>query len=453
MWAVSGKRLARTVFDSGGKCEWSQASWRRKHRLHRGHLAAERAGILHVLYDETGRKRTATREDVTVPTIALMLESDGPGGAEQVLLHLAEEMHGRGHEVVPVGPANGCGWLGEEFRNRGFDPATFRLRWPIDPACVTGLVRLFRDRRVELAHSHEFTMAVYGAAAARATGIPNIITMHGGKGWTKRWRRRLAMRWAFRASSGMVAVSDSTRLELVRVLGTSRGIDVVPNGVSRRLGDRESLRRELGLPADDVLVVAVGNLYPVKGHANLLRALAGVRVELRWRLVIAGRGEEERRLLMLASDLGILDRVHLLGYRADIPDILAAADVFAMPSLSEGLPLALIEAMFAARAIVASGVGGIPDALEHGREGILVPAGDIDALGTALQECLSDPDLRTKMGTAAQQRAEVHFTTTRMADQYERLYRRCLTSQGHGGPPPTAPDESSGDPRARQTSG
>jgi glycosyltransferase involved in cell wall biosynthesis len=101
-------------------------------------------------------------------TVALMLESDGPGGAERVLIQLAEELRARGHEVVPVGPSDGCGWLAGEFRERGYNPEVFENRWPVfDPLCVAGLVRKFRRRAVDVVHSHEFTMAVYGAAAAR----------------------------------------------------------------------------------------------------------------------------------------------------------------------------------------------------------------------------------------------------------------------------------------------
>jgi glycosyltransferase involved in cell wall biosynthesis len=359
-------------------------------------------------------------------TIALMLESDGPGGAEQMLIHLAEELRRRGHEVVPVGPAAGCGWLAAEFRGRGFDPATFRLRRAIDPACVTGLVQLFGERRVELVHSHEFTMAVYGAAAARRAGIPHLITMHGGRGASARWRRRVALRWASCASGGVVAVSGPTREELQRFLGASRRIEVVANGVPRREGNRERFRRELGIGDSGALVVSVGNLYPVKGHEVLVRALAAVATDPPWRLAIAGRGEEDQRLRVMAEASGAAGRVHLLGYRADIPDILAGADIFAMPSLSEGLPLALIEAMFAARAIVASKVGGIPDAMEDGREGLLVPPGDAVALGAALQRLISSAELRASLGAAAQRRAESGFTTARMADQYEEIYRSLL---------------------------
>ena len=123
--------------------------------------------------------------DVRPRRIALPLESDGPGGAETMLIQFAEELRRRGHHVMPVNPAAGCGWLGGEFRRRGFTPATFELHRALDPGTVRGLVRLFRSERIDLVHSHEFTMAVYGALAARWLGIPHVITMHGSQSMLK----------------------------------------------------------------------------------------------------------------------------------------------------------------------------------------------------------------------------------------------------------------------------
>ncbi len=358
--------------------------------------------------------------------IALLLESDGPGGAEYMLLHLAEELRRRGHDVLPVGPADRSGWLGERLRERGFQPATFRLRGPLDLRCLIGLVRLFRRRGVEVVHSHEFALAVYGAAAARIAGATHVITMHGGRYWAGRWRRRAVLRWAFRRSSGVVAVSRATRTDLVRTLGlgTDR-IEVIPNGTPPRAGRGEAVRGELGVEPDEPLVVAVGNLYPVKGHAVLLNALGRLRrsdPELSWTLAVAGRGEEEDRLRDRAEEWGIGDRVHFLGFRDDVGDLLAAAQVYAMPSLSEGLPLALLEAMHAGTAIVASGVGGIPEAVTAGREAFLVPPGDDEAMAAGLRAVLGDPGLRRRLSAAARVRARERFSVGVMTDAYERLY-------------------------------
>ena len=124
--------------------------------------------------------------------IALMLETDGPGGAEVVVFQLAEELRRRGHVVVPVGPEQGVGWLRGKFLAAGFTPEAFRLRRPLDPVCLRDLRRMLVRQEIDVVHSHEFTMSVYGAVAARTAGVPHIITMHGNQTMTAAWRRRVA---------------------------------------------------------------------------------------------------------------------------------------------------------------------------------------------------------------------------------------------------------------------
>jgi glycosyltransferase involved in cell wall biosynthesis len=366
--------------------------------------------------------------------IALMLETDGPGGAETVLLQLAEELRRRGHDVMPVGPASGCGWLGGEFAARGFTPRTFELRHPIDWRCVTSLTALMRGHGTQLVHSHEFTMAVYGSVAARRAGAGHVITMHGGRYYAEAWRRRAALRWAMKRSAATTAVSGATAADLRRTLGVpDDAVRIVPNGIRMPSGRREKVRRELNVPDDELVIVAIGNLYPVKGHAVLLRALAELEEQggaPRWRLAIAGRGEDEQRLRSIADDAGIASRIHLLGFRSDAPDILAAGDVFVLPSLSEGLPLALIEAMATGLAIVASDVGGIPEVVARGQEALLVPAASPTALTAAIRALLDDPVRRAALGAAAQRRAHRDFSVTSMTDAYEALYRRAAAGWG-----------------------
>ena len=157
-----------------------------------------------------------------------------------------------------------------------------------------------------------------------------------------------------------------------------------------------------------------------------LGALYARRPELEWRLAIAGRGEEEAALSELAGELGLSRRIHLLGYRSDIADVLAAADVFVMPSLSEGLPLALLEAMFAAKPVVASDVGGIPEVVRAGQEALLVPPGNAEALEKAIETVLSDSSLRDALGAAARRRVEARYTVAAMTDAYEELYLKAV---------------------------
>jgi glycosyltransferase involved in cell wall biosynthesis len=352
-----------------------------------------------------------------------------------MLLNLGEELRRHGHEVLPIGPADKSGWLAAQFRERGFVPESYVLRRALDPACARQITGILRSNGIHVAHSHEFGMGVYGAVAARRAGSRHIITMHGGRYYAERGRRRAALRWAARRSAALVAVSEATARDLRTTLRLSDdAVQVVHNGIPFREGNRSSLRSELALAADDLLIVAVGNLYPVKGHAVLLRALgelrrSGTTASVPWRLAIAGRGEEEEKLRMLAADQGIADRVALLGFRKDVPDILAAADVFVMPSLSEGLPLALVEAMAAGLPVVVSDVGGVSEVAVAGREAILVPPGDPARLAAGVATLLRDSGARSALGTAAHERAVRDFSVSTMCEAYERLYRGAAVSR------------------------
>lgn len=358
--------------------------------------------------------------------VALMLESDGPGGAEVMLLHLAEELRRRGHVVVPVGPEAGSGWLAARFRERGFEPATFTLRSPIDVRCWRGLVSLLRDRRIDVVHSHEFTMGVYGGFAANSLSLPHVITMHGSRYYAERWRRRAALRWAASQSRALIGVSDATADDLRRTLpSVADRVCVVPNGIPFVSGNRASARASLGLGDGNRLILSVGNLYPVKGHDVLLRALAliaGDSAASAWSVAIAGRGDAESSLRQLANELGIAERVQFLGLRSDVPDLLAAADLFVLPSRSEGLPLALIEAMGASLPIVSTDVGGIAEVVARDVEARLVRPENPAELALALTDLIGDPERRQALGRAARERAIMTYGVASMVDRYEALY-------------------------------
>jgi len=362
--------------------------------------------------------------------IAMMIESDGPGGAEMMVFRLSEELRRRGHTVVPVGPRNGTGWMGDMFRTAGFSQETFWLKSPIDAGCVGRLMQLFRRHKIDVVHSHEFTMGVYGSAAARLLAIPHIFTMHGGLTVTKALRRRIALRWAIRQSGEAVAVSNATRDAFAHDLGLRKSeFTVVHNGVPAKPGNPERVRREFGCREGETVILAVGNLERNKNHRMLLEALVRLQddgLSVPWRLIIAaGRGGDEHHyLLEYVRAQGLDDRVHIALGRDDITDLQALADVFVMPSLWEGLPMALLEAMVAGKAIVASETAGIPEAIANGRDGLLVPPGNLDALAEGLRTLLTDPRRRRELAAAASARAHREFTVQVMADRYLAMYRR-----------------------------
>lgn len=359
--------------------------------------------------------------------IALLLESDGPGGAERMLLHLAAALRARGHNVFPVGPGKGCGWLADQFRRYGFTPQFFHLRAALDPICVAELAYLLKRNKIDIVHSHEFTMAVYGSAAAQLTRLPHVITMHGGDYFSRAMRRRKLLRWACLRSQAVVSVSNASRSVLSEALGLPESsVTVVHNGITFIPGDPIAVRKEIKSTPYESIIVSIGNLYPVKGHSVLLKALAELNTldpDFKWRLLIVGRGMEEAKLREIAADNHMSDRVHLLGYRNDIDNILAAANVTVLPSLSEGLPVALLEAMFAGKPIIASNTGGIPEVVKHELNAILVPPGDSTALAKELQTMLKNSEMRLRLGNAAQKRAKESFSIDHMVNAYESVYQ------------------------------
>jgi glycosyltransferase involved in cell wall biosynthesis len=359
-------------------------------------------------------------------TIAQMLESGGPGGAETVLLQLSDELRARGHTIVPVRMPDGETWLNGQLAERGLPHEEFHLDRPVDLPAVKRLDAILRARRVDAVHSHEFTMAVYGAAAARRLGVPHVITMHGNQTMADKLRRRVALRWAYRRSRAVVAVSQATRKDLLERLGPGAGeITVIPNGVPARPGEASGPRAEFGIQPDEVVILAVGNLSKRKGHIILLQAMARLQragLKAPWRVIIAGRGDEHDALQAFAREEGMADRVHLAGHRDDIPDLQEAAHILCMPSLWEGLPLAVLEGMHAGNCIVATRTSGIPEAIDSEENGLLVEPGNPEDLADALKRVLEDMDLRGRLSAAALDTARSRFSIAGMADRYEALY-------------------------------
>ena len=361
--------------------------------------------------------------------IAQLIESDGPGGAERMVVEVATSLAAAGCPGVVFVPANAEGWIERELAGSGVTVEHFRLKRPFSPRFSRELAATFRRHNISLAHSHEFSMGVYGAWAARRAGIPHLLTMHGGRYYAGRPVRRGALGIAARASGGIVAVSAELADHLSRDLRFPRDrIAVIMNGVRQRPLPAVTVRGELGLGPSDPLLLAMGNLYPVKGHRHLLSAAARLRERHpALHVAIAGRGECAAALEAQARELGFPERVHLLGFRSDIATLLAGATVFVHPSLSEGLPLAILEAMFAARPIVASNVGEIGKVL-GADAGTLVPPGDESALASAIDGLLNDPARARAMGERAAQRAAAEYSLAKAVARYADLYANLLSS-------------------------
>ncbi|HVT38517.1 MAG TPA: glycosyltransferase family 4 protein [Gemmatimonadaceae bacterium] len=362
--------------------------------------------------------------------IAQLIEVDEPGGAERMVADLATELARGGSPEVVFLPRNGEGWLATQIDSRDVTVEYFQLDRPFSPRFARKLADRFVSQRISLAHSHEFGMAVYGAWAARRAGIPHVITMHGSRYYAGRLQRRLAMRLAIASSSAVVAVSHALAEHLSRDLLMPRDrVSFIANGVRRSPISSSTLRSELGLSTGSQLLLSVGSLFPVKGHCYLIDAVAALaELHSNVHVALAGTGHMAQKLSEQARELGIAERVHMLGLRSDVPNLLAGADVFVLPSLSEGLPLALLEAMFAGRPIVATDVGEVRSVL-GGDAGLLVPPGDGQALAAAISQFLLDPDAGRDCGRRAASRAAGAYSLERMVERYASIYSKLLASR------------------------
>jgi glycosyltransferase involved in cell wall biosynthesis len=298
-----------------------------------------------------------------------------------------------------------------------------------DVGVLGRLLEVIEAHKITLIHAHEFYMSVVGAMASLMTGIPLVVTLHGKNYYPDRRRRRAAFRLVARRAAGFVTVSQDLRRFFCRTTGTPADrVRVIYNGIrvhGRAHPERTSgLRDSLGIPRDASIVGTVGNLYPVKGHVHLIRAARIVLSEHpALHVVVLGRGALCDALTTEARMLGISDRIHLLGYREDVSDWLGTMDIFTLPSLSEGLPLSLLEAMAAGVPPVVTEVGGMPEVVRDGETGFIVPPADGAALADRISFLLRNPALATKIGSAARDRVREQFTLDRMIADYDNVYR------------------------------
>jgi glycosyltransferase involved in cell wall biosynthesis len=232
---------------------------------------------------------------------------------------------------------------------------------------------------------------------------------------------------AFRLGVRPVAISVGLQADVQRTYGTG-SVAMVPNGIpTQRFQHSEEarikVRESLQVRPGDVLLIAIGSLWPVKNHADLIRAMAGLsKTHSNLKLILAGVGILQDELVRLRDELNLGDSVKFLGVRQDVEDLLSGADVFVMPSLAEGNPLSLMEAMASGLPVVASAVGGIPDLIDDGVNGYLVKPRDVDQLSEAIGRLAADEDLRRGIGARNSEKAVREFDIGLMADRYWELY-------------------------------
>jgi glycosyltransferase involved in cell wall biosynthesis len=334
----------------------------------------------------------------------------------QFLLPLMRAMRARGHEVIGV-----CadGPFLDVPRAEGFRIEALKLERSVSLSAhwraFRALVRLFRAERPDLVHAHMPISGFLARMAAWWVGVPRIAyTGHGfWFNFPGSWPRSVigfAMEWlAARVTGTFLTVSEAEAHDARRLL-IHRGAVAVGNGrdPARFRADpaaRERIRAALGVPVGQVVVLAVSRLVWHKGYPELavaIRMVPGAALWVAGERLTSDRGPDMAALL---RDAGLGERFRLLGYREDVPDLMAAADIFVLPSRFEGLPMSVIEAMLTGLPVVATDVRGPAEQVVHEVTGLLVPPGDASALATALQRLVADASLRARMGVAGRERA------------------------------------------------
>ncbi len=323
--------------------------------------------------------------------------SSGIGGAENHLIDLAVGQLREGLEVAVACPDRGE--LARSLRQRGISVYPWAASSRYNPLTGLALRRLFNRLKPTLVHAHMSKAAWLCGHAARGLGLPVVATAH-----------TLVKGAHFSRCEAVICVSQAVLDSLLRQGYPRNRSRLIHNTVelTRFRPDlaRPEILSELGLaPGEEVCTfIQVGRLEPVKNHEATLEAMGMVVGSgLACRLLVIGDGTLRANLERRAQTLGLTDKVHFLGFRADVEHLLALADVFLMPSLKEGLPLALLEAMACGVVPVAARVGGIPEVIEDGLGGILIAPGDINELAQAMLKLGRDKALRAAMAARSRE--------------------------------------------------
>lgn len=356
-----------------------------------------------------------TRRDSRL-RICHILSSLQVGGAERIALRLAQ-VQARTHDVSLVA-----------MRGGPLEVEAHRLGLPV----MAGHGSLWRIRLqfakhfalhgYDVVNSHNRHAQKYAVFGRRSAVV---MTLHA--------ECREDYGWALRRPwlDGVIAVSSRAADVFCQVhpdLAGKYPIEAIENGVAEEptTRSRDAVRSDLGI-RDEVVLVVVARLDPFKDLGTLLRAFALCRPSERpVRLLMVGEGPCRGELEALARTLELGNTVTFLGYRSDIGDVLSAADLFVLSSRTEGMPISVLEAMASSLPVVATAVGGVPELVEQGVTGLLVPPGDPSALADAILTVVSDAHTRNVMGAAGRERVVSRFTLQAMAARYEAFYLRAI---------------------------
>lgn len=369
---------------------------------------------------------------MTQSCILHLLSSEGLFGAEMVSLVIADELERFGFKPI-IGVIknayNPHTELMDEAAERGLRSVAFPCRWRFDWSTASHIRRFIKREGVDLIHSHGYKSNLF-AILGSPTDLPKVTTNHN---WlTNEWRLKLYCfldsLW-IRRFDRIITVSDQIRSDMIGKGVPARKISVIDNGVEIHkfsVGKASSqLRHEIGIKGDDFVIGTVGNLNWEKGHVYLIDAANQIlNAYNKAKFLVVGDGELRRDLEQRVVRLGLAKKFIFTGIRRNIPELLGVMDIFVLSSIREGLPMVLLEAMAAGKAIVSTRVGAIPKVLEDRVDGMLIEPMNSEALGSSVIELMMSDGLISVMGERARRKVADQYSSTLMADKYIQIYRK-----------------------------
>lgn len=357
-----------------------------------------------------------------------VLANLGAGGAERMAVHILLGLDRRRFEPAVVAYSARYGSDLEQHLDRAGVKTWFLGKGPgFDPRTYYHLHRVFKEFHPDIVHTHVHVMRYAFPSLMYFKPRVMVHTVHNIAECEIEPRARWLQHLAYRRGVIPVAVAREVAATVEHVYGIGN-CRVVWNCIPTELYGspqvpREVWRAKQGFLEDDILFICVARFATQKNHALMISAFArGPAANPKAHLVLAGQGVLRAELQVHVNELGLTNRVHFLGLRRDIPDVLGAADIFVLSSDYEGNPLSVIEAMAAGLPVVSTAVGGVPELLQNGKEGFIVQPGRVEEFSEAMVTLLNDSTLRRTMGTAAAVRARENFDVSAMVRAYEELY-------------------------------
>lgn len=353
------------------------------------------------------------------------------GGAERVAINIAANLDPQKFDPMIL-TLERLGPFSEILDRRGIEYTSLFKKPGNRLSTFFGIAGQIREKKIDIVTTHNYGALYYGSLGSRMGGCSRLLHVDHNRMYASKRRLLIPHKLPASLAYKLIAVSKEIKTYLIGQEGIDpQRIEIISNGIDEALFagdfDKKHIKARLGIPEDRIVIGTGARLVPEKGLAHLLDAVSLLRKKRGdFLLVIVGDGPLRNDLERKARDKGLGSHVTFLGQRTDLHEIIRVFDVYVLSSVSEGLPLSLLEAMAAKKAIVASSVGGIPDVIMSGHNGLLVPPGKPEALADAVEYLMDNPLKRSMLGISAYEGFREKHSAGSMADAYGLLYERMM---------------------------